>query len=66
MATFKKVTIQIPKLLLIKAQQSTHAGITETIRKGLEILAASRAYEDLKDFRGKLKFSVDLKELRED
>jgi hypothetical protein len=52
--------------LLAKAQQATGAGISETVRKALELLAASEAYDQLLKMRGKLKFSIDLNELRED
>ena len=66
MRTAKKITIQVPDDLLKKAQQATGLGITPTIRQGLELLAASRAYEKLLRLKGKVKFSLDLKSLRED
>ncbi len=62
----KKITIQIPSALLKKAQLATKMGITPTIRQGLELVAAGRAYEKLRQLRGKVKFSIDLKSLRED
>jgi hypothetical protein len=43
-----KVTVQLPDELLHKAQAATGAGITQTIRRGLELVAAGRAYEDLR------------------
>ena len=52
--------------LLAKAQQVTAGGITETVRKGLELLVVSDGYERLRKMRGKMKFSIDLEELRED
>jgi hypothetical protein len=66
MQTAKKITVQVPEELLEKALQSTGNGITSTIRQGLELVAASRAYERLRQWRGKVKFSIDLKKLRED
>ncbi len=66
MQTAKKITVQVPEELLEKALQSTGHGITSTIRQGLELVAASRAYERLRQWRGKVKFSIDLKKLRED
>jgi len=66
MAEAKKITIQIPDDLLKRAMKSTGEGITPTIRRGLELLAASQAYEELRKFRGKYKFSINLKELRKD
>lgn len=41
-------------------------GVTGTIRQGLALVAASEAYERLRALRGKVKFSIDLKELRQD
>jgi hypothetical protein len=64
--TARKVTVEIPEDLLRKAQKSTGRGITATIRTGLELVAASRAYEDLRKLRGRVVFSVDWKELRKD
>ncbi|KAB2838555.1 hypothetical protein F9K50_09060 [bacterium] len=66
MAEAKKITIQIPDDLLQRAMKSTGQGITPTIRRGLELLAASQAYEELRKLRGKYKFSIDIKELRKD
>jgi len=64
--TEKKVTVHLPALLLKRAQSSTGLGITETIRKGLELLAAHRSYDALKKLRGKVHFSMSLEKLRED
>lgn len=66
MQTAKKITIHIPTELLEKAQASTGLGITPTIRQGLELIAAGAAYEQLLHLKGKVKFSIDLKRLRED
>jgi hypothetical protein len=52
--------------LLDKAQKAARAGVSETVRKGLELLAASDAYERLLKMRGQVKFSIDLNELRQD
>jgi hypothetical protein len=66
MRTPKKVTVEIPADLLRRAQKSTGEGITGTIRKGLELVAASRSYEELRRLRGRVAFSIDLRKLRED
>jgi hypothetical protein len=66
MSTPKKVTVEIPADLLRRAQKSTGEGITGTIRKGLELVAASRSYEELRRLRGRVAFSIDLRKLRED
>ena len=66
MSTPKKVTVEVPADLLRRAQKSTGEGITGTIRKGLELVAASRSYEELRRLRGRVAFSIDLRKLRED
>jgi hypothetical protein len=62
----RKITVLVRRELLDKAQKAARAGISETVRKGLELLAASYAYDQFRKMRGKVKFSVDLGELRED
>jgi hypothetical protein len=62
----RKITVHVPEQLLARAQKAAGAGITETVRRGLELLAASEAYEGLRKMRGRVKFSIDLNELRED
>ncbi len=66
MRAARKITVEVPADLLRKAQESTGAGLTATIRRGLELVAASRAYEDLRRLRGRVKFSVNWKRLRQD
>ncbi len=66
MESARKVTLLLPEGLLNKAQQATGLGITPTIRKGLELVAAGPAYDKLRRLRGKVKLSLNLKELRED
>ena len=61
-----KITVHVRRDLLSRAQKAARAGISETVRKGLELLAASEAYDRLLEMRGKVKFSVDLRELRQD
>ncbi|MGH7815088.1 MAG: hypothetical protein ACREQI_13940 [Candidatus Binataceae bacterium] len=62
----RKITVHVQDELLAKAQKAARAGISETVRKGLELLAASEACDELLKLRGKVKFSIDLDELRED
>lgn len=62
----QKVTVHIEGDLLRRARERTGKGVTATVRQGLELVAASKAYERLWALRGKVKFSIDLKELRED
>jgi len=66
MRSVRKVTVELPRELLRRAQKATGDGTTATIRKGLELVAASRAYEEIRRLRGRVAFSVDWKKLRED
>lgn len=66
MKTDQKITVIVPQNLLKKARSATGKGITATIHQGLELLAASQAYNDLRSLKGKVEFSIKLKELRED
>ena len=66
MATSQKVTIEVPKELLRRARRSTGQGITATVRRGLELVAARDSYEKLRGLRGKVKLSIDLEALRQD
>jgi hypothetical protein len=61
-----KVTVELPSELLEKARQTTGEGITSTIRRGLELVAAARAQDALKALRGKVKFSLDIAASRDD
>ena len=61
-----KVTVELPTDLLARARESTGEGITGTIRRGLELVASSRAQEQLRKLRGKVRFTVDVRALRED
>jgi hypothetical protein len=65
MAT-RKITVEIPQDLLEKAQQASGRGITQTIRTGLQLLAASQAYDNLRQLRGKVRFSRTWEELKDD
>ena len=62
----KKLTLQVPDDLLARATQATGEGITPTIRRGLELVAASGAYRDLRSLKGKVNLKLDLEKLRQD
>lgn len=62
----QKVTAHLPITLLHDAQSVTGKGITETLKIALVQLARSTAYDDLRNMRGKVKFSIDWNELRQD
>ncbi|HEX5482713.1 MAG TPA: hypothetical protein VFZ08_08835 [Terriglobia bacterium] len=66
METARKITVEVPPALLEKAQQASGTGITQTVRNGLELLAASQAYDRLRRLRGKVRFGRTLAELKAD
>jgi hypothetical protein len=66
MDTARKITVEVPEELLKKAQRASGAGITRTIRTGLELVAASLAYARLRQLRGKVRFSRTSAELKAD
>lgn len=66
METARKITVEVPPELLKKAQQASGSGITQTVRAGLELVAASRAYARLRQLRGKVRFTRSSRELKAD
>jgi hypothetical protein len=62
----KKLTVEVPADLLARATTASGEGVTPTVRRGLELVAAGGAYGRLRRLRGKVKFSVKLSELRQD
>jgi hypothetical protein len=66
METVRKITIEVPSELLEKAQRASGSGITQTVRTGLQLVAASRAYAKLRQLRGKVRFTRTSAELKAD
>jgi hypothetical protein len=66
MGTVRKITVEIPGDLLDKAQKASGSGITQTIRAGLQLVAASRTYARLRQLRGKVRFAHTATELKAD
>ena len=66
MPVLRKITVHLPAELLKRAQQETGEGLTETVRQGLRLVAANRAYQRLQGLRGKVRLAIDLDELRKD
>jgi hypothetical protein len=60
MSTVRKITVEVPRELLEKAQQASQAGVTQTV------LAASEACQHLLQMRGNVRFSKKLAELKAD
>jgi hypothetical protein len=64
--TARKITVEVPPELLERAQRASGSGITETVRTGLQLVAASQAYAQLRRLRGKVRFTRTLADLKAD
>lgn len=62
----RKITVHVSADLLAEAQKETGEGVTETVRRGLEMLRRAHAYRELAKLRGKVKFALTADELRGD
>jgi hypothetical protein len=62
----RKITIEVPRELLEKAQKASGTGVTQTVREGLQLVAASHTYARLRRLRGKVRFSRTASELKAD
>jgi len=62
----RKITVEIPVDLLEKAQRASGTGITQTVRAGLQLIAATQTYDRLRQLRGKVRFSRTVDELKAD
>jgi hypothetical protein len=66
METAPKITVEVPLELLKKARRASGTGITQTVRTGLQLVAASRTCARLRQLRGKVRFTRTLAELKAD
>ncbi|MBW2279520.1 MAG: hypothetical protein JRG76_10445 [Deltaproteobacteria bacterium] len=66
MGDTRKITVEVPEELLERAQDASGEGVTATVRRGLTLVAAGHAYDELRKLRGKLRIALDLDALRED
>jgi hypothetical protein len=62
----QKVTVRLPRDLVKRATRASGQGLTPTIRQGLEAVTRAEAFRCLRRLRGKVKFSIDVDQLRED
>ena len=53
MTALRKITVHLPAELIDGAQAATGAGITETVRQGLEKLRREQFYRRMEALRGK-------------
>lgn len=66
MLALRKITVEVPADLLEKAQLVSGTSVTETVRAGLQLIAASNSYAGLRRLRGKVRFSRTAAELKDD
>jgi hypothetical protein len=66
METTRKITVEVPLALLEKAQRASGTGVTQTVRAGLQLVAASQTYSRLRKLRGKVRFSRTVAQLKAD
>ena len=66
MERMRKITVAIPSELLDKAQRASGTGITQTVRAGLQLVAASQTYAKLRGLRGKVRFALMWADLKVD
>jgi hypothetical protein len=66
METGQKITVEVPPELLERARRASGGGITQTVRTGLQLVAASQAYARLRQLRGKVRFTRTVAELKAD
>jgi len=62
----RKITVELPPELLERAQRASGTGITQTIRTGLQLVAATGTYARLRQLRGKVRFSRSWTMLKDD
>ncbi len=66
MKTTRKITVEVSQDLLEKARQGSGLGITETVRSGVQLVAASLTYARILHLQGKIRFTRTLAELKAD
>jgi hypothetical protein len=66
MKVSRKYTVELEESLVQSAVKATGKSITDTVRQGLKILAATEAYRELAKMRGVANLQLDVKDLRKD
>jgi post-segregation antitoxin (ccd killing protein) len=61
----RKITVEVPEDVLERARDKGE-GVTEVVRRALELRASQRAWKRLQRWSGKVRWSKSLEELRED
>jgi hypothetical protein len=66
MKTERKVTVMLPEALVQKAMKASGEGLTPTLRRGLELVAAKEAYRGLLKLKGKFDLGLDYEQIKKD
>lgn len=67
MATTRKITVDVDEIVLRNAQLAANEeSISETVRLGLRLLAASQAFQKALELKGIVQFSRSWQELKDD
>lgn len=66
MDSARKITVEVPQKLLERALQASGTGVTQTVRAGRQLVAASQTHNRMRQFRGKVRFWRRLAELKAD
>ena len=62
----KKITVMLPEDLIERALKASGEGLTSTLRRGLEAVAAKGAYQGLLKLRGKFDLGLDYDQVKKD
>ncbi len=62
----KKITVDVDSELLQNAQRRSGESISDTVRLGLQLLAASSAFDKALKLRGKIRSGLSWKQIKED
>lgn len=62
----RKVTVLLPSELIKQALNASGLGLTPTLRKGLELVAAKDTYQKFLSLKGKFDLGINLNEFRKD
>lgn len=65
MAKTRRVTANLPEILLKEAIEASGASLTETLVQGLELVRRAGAFKKALALKGKLNLKLDLEESRE-
>jgi hypothetical protein len=66
MGNTRKITVDVDEVLLKTAQSASQESISETVRLGLRLLAASQSFQKALLLKGKVRFSKSWQELKVD